>query len=97
MLDTIAAAIAAKNLLAFSYDGENRLVEPHACGLTSKSKQVLRGYQPAGGTTRELGWKLFSLEKIEGLTVLPLTFHKPRPGYAMNDKQIANLKAQLDV
>lgn len=97
MLDLIASAIAARNLIAFKYDGENRLVEPHACGFTAKGKPVIRGFQPAGGTSRELGWKLFSLDKVQDLTVLPLTFAEHRPGYAMNDKQIPNLKAQLDV
>jgi hypothetical protein len=96
MLDLIAAAIAARNLISFRYDGENRLVEPHACGLTAKGKAVVRGFQPAGGTTRELGWKLFSVDKIEELTVLPLTFEYARPGYALGDKQIPSLTAQVN-
>lgn len=97
MLDQIAAAIAAKNLITFRYDGENRLVEPHACGRTAKGKPSFRGFQPAGGTHRELGWKLFTIEKIEDLTILPLTFEAPRPGYAMNDKQLPDLVAQLEL
>jgi hypothetical protein len=96
VLDQIAAAIAAKNCIAFSYDGLNRFVEPHACGLTARGKPVFRGFQPAGETSREHGWKLFSIEKIEDLQVLGLTFAEPRPGYALNDKQIPHLKAQID-
>jgi hypothetical protein len=95
MLDQIAAAIASRNILAFNYDGLNRFVEPHACGLTSKGKPVVRGFQPAGDTSREHGWKLFSLDKIQGLTVLPLTFTEPRPGYALNDKQIPTIREQI--
>lgn len=97
MLDQITAAIAAKNLISFRYDGENRLVEPHACGHTAKGKPVVRGFQPAGGTSRELGWKLFSIEKIEDLTILPLTFEYARPGYAVGDKQIPTIAGQLEV
>jgi predicted DNA-binding transcriptional regulator YafY len=98
MLDQIAAAIRGRNLIAFCYDGENRLVEPHACGYTAKGKPSFRGYQQGGGTTRvDLGWKLFSCEKIEGLQVLALTFDKPRDGFAANDKQLPQLVAQLEL
>jgi hypothetical protein len=83
MFDQIKQAIFAKNLLSFRYDGENRLVEPHALGYTAKGKLSLRGYQPAGGTHRELGWKLFTLEYA-------------RPGYALGDKQLPSLVAQVD-
>ena len=96
MLDDIERAINGRNLITFRYDGENRLVEPHALGITGKGKPSFRGYQPAGGTHRELGWKLFTLEKCEDLTVLPLTFERPRDGYAMNDKQLPQLIAQLE-
>lgn len=96
MLDQIREAVLGRNLLSFRYDGENRLVEPHALGLTGKGNLSMRGYQPAGGTHRELGWKLFTVTKIEDLTVLPLTFEHARPGYALNDKQLPQLIAQVD-
>lgn len=96
MLNQIEAAIHGRNLITFRYDNENRLVEPHALGRTGKGKLSFRGYQPAGGTQRELGWKLFTVEKIEDLTVLPLTFEFARPGYALNDKQLPQLIAQVD-
>lgn len=97
MLDQIVQAIADRRLITFRYDGENRLVEPHACGFTAKGKASFRGYQPAGGTHRELGWKLFTLAKCEDLTVLPLTFAEPRDGYAMNDRQLPELVAQVEI
>jgi hypothetical protein len=96
MIDQIKSAIFDKRLISFRYDNENRLVEPHALGYTSKGKLSFRGYQPAGGTHRELGWKLFTADKVEDLTVLPLTFDKPRDGYALNDKQLPQLVAQVD-
>lgn len=96
MLDLISQAITERKLLAFNYDGENRLVEPHALGYTAKGKLSVRGFQPAGGTTRELGWKLFTIEKIQDLTVLPLTFEYARPGYALGDKQLPQLVAQVE-
>jgi predicted DNA-binding transcriptional regulator YafY len=97
MLEQISSAISSKSLISFRYDGENRLVEPHALGYTAKGRLSLRGFQPAGGTTRELGWKLFTADKVEDLTVLPLTFEAPRPGYALNDKQLPQLVAQLEL
>ncbi|WP_051504152.1 WYL domain-containing protein [Sphingomonas jaspsi] len=96
MIDLIEKAINGKNLISFRYDNENRLVEPHALGATSKGKMSMRGFQPAGGTQRELGWKLFTVDKIEDLTVLPLTFEEPRDGYSLNDKQLPHMVAQLD-
>lgn len=96
MLDLIEKAVHGRNILTFRYDGKNRFVEPHAVGLTSKGKAVFRGYQPAGDTNTETGWKLFTIEKCEDLTVLPLTFDFAREGYVLGDKYIPNLMAQVD-
>jgi hypothetical protein len=97
MLNNIAAAITNKHLLAFTYDGDNRLVEPHACGHTSANKAVMRAFQTGGDSgSKHVGWKLFSVDKIENFALLSMHFKEPRPGYSPNDKQIPNLLAQLD-
>lgn len=92
----IRDAVANRRTLSFMYDDLPRLVEPHACGITSKGKYVLRGFQPAGGTSREHGWKLFTAAKIESLAPTDIIFDGPRPGYKMGDKQIASIEEQLD-
>lgn len=90
-------AIRERRILSFNYDGLAREVEPHAVGTTSKGKLVLRGFQPDGETQRGLGWKLFTVDKIEDLFVRAATFAGPRDGYRMGDKQIANILEQLHV
>lgn len=95
MIELIEQAIRGRNLITFRYDNENRLVEPHAVGRTAKGKSVVRGFQPAGGTSRELGWKLFSLDKIEDFQCLRLTFSEARDGYKPDDKQIPDMAAQV--
>ena len=85
-------AIHTRQTLKFTYSDKPRIIEVHAVGLNSKSQLVIRGYQVAG--ERE-GWALFSGDKITDpeLALIPLS-QAPRPGYALNDKQIPTIFAQ---
>ena len=48
----IAAAIQARRLLHFTYDGFRRTVEPHTYGTDRKGHKALRAYQVGGGSAR---------------------------------------------
>lgn len=92
----LAQAVAERKLLAFSYDGLNRLVEPHAVGLNKSGLMVMRAWQLAGeSATVVAGWKLFTLEKATNMSVVDLPSQAPRPGYKAGDKGIATIVAEL--
>lgn len=94
---SIAAAIQDRNLLSFMYDGFSRTVEPHTYGLDTKGHMAHRAYQVGGGSdSREyVGWKLFHVHEMLGISVLPQIFVDPRPGYKRGDKAFTSIKAQL--
>jgi len=66
---TIVAAIRERAVLKFTYNGEERLVEPQTYGLSIAGREVLRGYQRAGGShSGEANMaKLFDLRKMSNL------------------------------
>ncbi|MBL0162512.1 MAG: hypothetical protein IPP82_02345 [Xanthomonadales bacterium] len=93
----ISQAISAKHLITFSYDGFMRTVEPHTYGIDGKGHEALRAFQVAGGSNSGefVGWKLFHISEMGGITVLPTTFHNARHGYKRGDKAFSRIYAQL--
>lgn len=94
---SIESAIEGRHLLAFTYDGFHRTVEPHTYGVDGKGHPALRAYQVGGGSEsgEYVGWKLFHVHDMQGLMVQPLTFASPRPGYKRGDKAFMSIRAQL--
>lgn len=45
---TLARAIVEKRVLKFTYDGQARVVEPHAYGRGVKGDDLLKGWQTNG-------------------------------------------------
>lgn len=94
---SISTAIGNRNLLSFTYDGYRRTVEPHTYGMDSKGHMALRAYQVSGGSEsgEYVGWKLFHVHEMQGMSVLSQTFAGPRQGYKRGDKAFANIRAEL--
>lgn len=94
---SVATAIQGRNLLSFMYDGFRRVVEPHAFGVDTKGHMALRAYQVSGGSKSgdNVGWKLFHIDEMLGVSVLPQTFVVPRPGYKRGDKAFSRITTQL--
>jgi hypothetical protein len=88
MNTVICAAIKARAVVQFYYDGGLRTVEPHCHGISRAGKEVLRAYQTAGYSKsgNPVGWKLFEVAKISRLQTLSQTFTKNRPMYNPNDR-----------
>lgn len=66
MDQVIRQAIINKKLITFSYQGHQRVVEPHILGVKDGDRQIL-GYQIAG--TSKSGkplpdWRRFSIEEM---------------------------------
>jgi hypothetical protein len=98
LLSLLKTAVEDRKLLFFDYDGQPRLVEPHAFGTNKKGQLILRGFQVLGGSaTTATGWKLFTLEKATNLIVTGElgTSQAPRPGYKAGDKAMVEIFAQL--
>ena len=70
MNSVIIHAINNCELLSFTYDGYARIVEPHAYGVTTAGKEILRAYQIEGGhaSNHNQPWHLFSVSKVVGLS-----------------------------
>lgn len=97
MASQICTAIQNMNLLSFTYDGFDRIVEPHACGNDKKGNDVLRAFQVGGGSESgdATGWKLFVVSNIRNLKIQKQTFSSPRQGYRPGDKVMQRIYCQL--
>ncbi len=93
----ICRAIRERKLLAFTYEGEPRVVEPHCHGTSRAAHEVLRAYQIGGGSTsgQAIGWKMFRVDAISGLNIVSDGFPTARPGYNANDSQMTAIHCHL--
>lgn len=94
---SIASAIQNLQLLSFTYDGYSRVVEPHTYGIDTKGHAALRAYQVRGGSEsgEYVGWKLFHVNEMRGLTVLQEHFVGARPKYKRSDSAFLTIHVQL--
>jgi hypothetical protein len=93
----IENAIHSRHLLAFKYDGFARMVEPHTYGIDVKGRRALRAFQVDGGSEsgEYVGWKMFHVDEIFGLSELPKSFDSPRPGFKRGDSAFRIITAEL--
>lgn len=95
----LVQAVKERRVVTFVYQGQPRTVEPHACGVATRSGEaVLHGYQTDGGSASGTppGWRTFSLSKIEALAVSATTFAAPRADYSSGRPQLEPLWAEVD-
>lgn len=99
LTDTLSEALDSNLTVAFVYDTKFRIIEVHAIGTSTKDgSHIMRGYQVAGESSRPLPcWALFTLSKIDTLELGFVPSEAPRPGYAMNDKQMATIINQISM
>jgi hypothetical protein len=100
----ICSAVANLLPLRLSYSGWNRVVEPHAYGLSSGRHEVIRAWQVEDCVSFDerlgwhhdgLGWKLLRVDEIGLLSPLSEPFAAPRPGYHRGDRGIWLIFCQL--
>ncbi|MBB3229105.1 putative DNA-binding transcriptional regulator YafY [Luteibacter sp. Sphag1AF] len=94
---SISLAIAQHRLLIFTYDGTERIVEPHIYGVDARGEPLLSAYQVEGGSRsgQPAGWRLFRMDKMIGLRVLDQHFAGPRPDYQPDDGLFATIQHRL--
>jgi hypothetical protein len=97
--DVLTDALNDSLAVSFIYDDKPRIVEVHAVGVSTKDGSlIMRGYQVAGESSRPLPcWALFTVDKIEALQVGFIESQAPRDGYKMDDRQMANIIAQIQL
>lgn len=96
MLQTIIDAIHNRRVLAFTYSGIARVVEPHAVGVSRAGNDALRCFQTQGGhVTPGHEWDFCDLSQIIGLHATGDVFSGARPDYRKGDKHMKHIYAEL--
>jgi len=91
---TLVDAIVNKKKIKLVYNGQERVVEPHAYGLDKNGQGKIRVFQIAE-SQEHAGWRLLREEAITDIQVLSETFDAPEAGYSRDDRHIPNIIAQL--
>lgn len=96
LMQEAVLAIRRRQRLSLVYEGFERVVEPHAVGLSRAGNSVMRAYQVRGGSSSETeGWKLLRLDGIQSPQYLEENSLAPRPGYQKGDKGMIRIEAEL--
>jgi hypothetical protein len=96
-MELICEAIRARSLLEFVYHGRKRVVAPYCCGVSTRGGDVLRAIQVRGESSpKGLGFgKLWTVEKMEGLRMLPERFEAEDPNYNPNDSAMTKIYCKI--
>lgn len=94
----IAAAIEKRRLLAFTYHGLERVVEPHIYGVRPDGRPALSAYQVLGGSAsgEQAGWKLFHVHEMQDVRLMQRGFSRPRQGYNPDDGMFSRTFVKLE-
>lgn len=96
MIEILTRAIQLREVLAFTYSGLARIVEPHAVGVSRAGNPVLRCYQVQGGhVTPGHEWDLCEISRISNLGTTGELFAGQRPGYRRGDRHMVTIFAEL--
>jgi hypothetical protein len=78
MKDLICTAVRQKKTVRFSYERASIIAEPFCFGISADGKEVMKGYQVAGGTS---GWRLYEIAKVQNLEITKITFGLTRKDF----------------
>lgn len=97
MNTAICAAIAARAVIGFEYEGGHRVVEPHCHGISKPGNEVLRGYQVDGFSKsgRVPPWRLFIVGKMGPIIQTGQIFTQSRPGYNPDDSDMTTVHCHV--
>lgn len=95
----LCEAIRRQQLISLKYgqSDHDRLVEPHALGLSVGGDETLVAWQVAGPSSSgaQTGWKNFKTAEMRSVFNTGLSFEGPRPGYARDTVQLSFALCQL--
>jgi hypothetical protein len=89
----VCDAIARQSLLMFGYAGVVRVVEPHVYGRTTAGHEAISAWMREGWSRvdPEGGWRMFRLDAVTDLQLLPEHFAGPRPGFNPRDPHFSEV------
>jgi hypothetical protein len=92
----IGTGIRDRWRLAFVYEGQPRVVDPHIYGVLKAGPLALSGYQVRGSSRsgKVPDWRTFHLEAIEQLEILEES-SRIRADYNPDDPQFAKVYSQV--
>jgi len=93
----LTSAVINREIVAFTYDGLERVVQPATYGVTTTQKLTLRGCQVGGQTRRNTTpcWELYTESKMVGATASGQTFdHFAVTGYTRGDSAFVRIIAE---
>jgi len=99
MRNEICKSIREKRVIRFTYDGHERIVQPHAYGIhKSTGNEVLRAYQIGGYSSSGTIplWRLYDVSKINYIDVTDEWFERAAPDYRLNDSDMSQIFCQAD-
>ena len=92
----ITHAITTRTVIAFTYHGSPRTVQPHRLGIAKNTQNILlRAYELTKNGAPSNTWKLYDLSKIANLTLTTSHFPQNAPGYTPTDKALSSLFAEV--
>jgi hypothetical protein len=94
--EQLVHATLGHDVVAFSYDGRHRVVEPHMVVLHGAGEVVLLGYQ-IGGQSRKgdvPGWRTFIVSEIEGLEGTGRRFEGARADFQPEHQELQEIFAR---
>lgn len=89
----ICQAIAARRVIAFTYEGRLRTVEPHTLGHSTKGVLTLSAWQLSGGSATS--WRDYHCNKMTNVSVTEQQFSGPRPGYNPHPTTFSSVVCRL--
>ena len=93
----IYEAIERRRLIQVYYGGYSRVVEPRIYGCDSRHVDVLKAYQIAGADElgRHIGWKWFTVSRIEAVLVLATRFTASRNEDGLRNRVLQRVYCQV--
>lgn len=94
----ICNAIRARRLLRFTYEGYERVVEPHTYGVNTAGHEAVRGWLVGGwsSSTAEPGWRMFLVSEMRDVAALAEAFDGPREQYNAEDRGFETVYCRLE-
>ncbi len=93
LINTIYEAIGDQRVLAFTYKGKDRTVEPYIVGYDEKSKLVLSAVQLSGGSGT--GFRSFDVDALSSVTKTERRFSGKHPDYNPRDPYFKRILKQV--
>ena len=83
----------------FAYRGAVRIAEPHLYGKTTAGKEAMSAWMRQGWsrTDPQGGWRMFLLDQVTDLSLLPEHFAAPRPDFNPDDPHFTEVFCRVQV